>query len=217
MVERPTFLRSSAERAEFAKADRRKRRTVREIPLTPNRQASDGARELTSFATNEIDSHRNEGAAEIRVGQLVAFCGKVEARVRHFALCNYVGSCRAPVAEVVPPLAAAYATAPSIQLLALIVVGVPQAEIGALRLPGGRFLLCYAIWKNAQDDRASRNWHARLVAELEPMATGRYVGEADLAGGAGRIAGCYSAETWRRLLDLRQRYDPGRVFCSFPG
>ena len=123
----------------------------------------------------------------------------------------------APAAAAAPPLAAAYAAAPSIQSLALVVVGVPQAEIGALRLPGGRFLLCYAIWKNAQDDRANRDWHARLVAELEPMATGRYVGEADLAGGAGRIAGCYSAETWRRLLDLRQRYDPGRVFCSFPG
>jgi len=68
----------------------------------------------------------------------------------------------------------------------------------------------YAIWDEAGDDEANEAWVRSIMAELEPLITGFYVGEADLSVSPDRPRRCYPPEKWERLREIRQHHDPDR-------
>jgi FAD/FMN-containing dehydrogenase len=85
---------------------------------------------------------------------------------------------------------------------------------GALSLGGGTGAGIYALWDDAADDAANRDWVRRIDDALAPFRTGRYVGEADLTIDSERRAECFVPDALERLERLRQRYDPDRRFAS---
>lgn len=123
---------------------------------------------------------------------------------------------RAPLAEILGRLTRAMAAAPSPRALGLVGLGLPVRATAALSMPAPILAICYAAWESPADDAINRDWHARAAAELEAIACGHYVGEADLDR-AGRAEGCYSPDVWRRLREVRASYDPDGLFCGFPG
>ena len=82
----------------------------------------------------------------------------------------------------------------------------------AFSLSARTFLACYAIWDDPDTDAANRAWHRDTVAVVEARAAGRYIGECDIAGGRARAERSFSEESWRRLGELRRRYDPEARF-----
>jgi FAD/FMN-containing dehydrogenase len=75
----------------------------------------------------------------------------------------------------------------------------------------------WAIWKHAQDDAANMKWHDEIVAILKPFTSRHYIGETDIVQDPSRVQRSYSAEKWKRLEQIRARYDPQGVFFGFLG
>jgi len=83
---------------------------------------------------------------------------------------------------------------------------------------GGRtFLLCYAIWRDADDDAVNEEWLRNSVHAIEPRTVGHYVAEADLLAGASRSVRSFAPSNWQRLQDLRRRHDPDGLFHTYLG
>ena len=84
--------------------------------------------------------------------------------------------------------------------------------------PAGRFYVAlYALWEHEEEASLHEAWLAGVVEDLEPLTAGRYVGEADLAARPASARRCYDPDAWSRLAAIRERYDPGHVFASYPG
>lgn len=78
------------------------------------------------------------------------------------------------------------------------------------------FVACYAVWDDPAADAVNRGWLERVRARLAPMATGAYVGEADLGAFPERSRTCFRPDVWTRLERLAHEVDPAAVFHRFP-
>jgi FAD/FMN-containing dehydrogenase len=102
---------------------------------------------------------------------------------------------------------------PSGASLPLIIWRGTQTFPDAAYSAKGRFFLStYAQWNDARDDEINRAWLKRLYDDLEEAASGCYINEFDIETRAAETARCFSPENWRRLAELRRRYDPDGVF-----
>ncbi|HUK77830.1 MAG TPA: FAD-binding oxidoreductase, partial [Thermoleophilia bacterium] len=90
----------------------------------------------------------------------------------------------------------------------------PRAAFAAL---GRISLSLYAVWDEPAAAGANHAWLRETVTTLAPLASGSYAGEADLVARPGAAATCYTPEVWRRLGEVRERYDPDRLFGGYPG
>ncbi len=90
-------------------------------------------------------------------------------------------------------------------------------EDAAYSIDGRTLVMAYAIWDDPAADEANRAWHAEVRERVEPIATGHFVNEADLHAAPGRLARCFTEANWERLVELRQKWDPERLFHDPPG
>ncbi len=86
----------------------------------------------------------------------------------------------------------------------------------ALSVGGGAGAGIYALWDDPAEDQANIAWVRRIDDALAPFRCGRYVGEADLAVDAGRLAECFTPQALERLRALRARHDPKGLFFAYP-
>ena len=121
-----------------------------------------------------------------------------------------------PAATLLPTLAAMLAGAPSTLSHALLVPGQPKSQVGMFSAPGGTYVVCYALWRDAAQDAENRRWFDDVTACLAIRATGHYIGEAALLGSHGqeRLRGCYSEADWVRLAEVRRSHDPQGLFAG---
>jgi FAD/FMN-containing dehydrogenase len=75
----------------------------------------------------------------------------------------------------------------------------------------------WTIWEDARDDAANTTWHNETVAILKPFTAQHYIGETDIVEDPSRVQGSYTEEKWRRLEEIRGKYDPDRTFFGFLG
>jgi FAD/FMN-containing dehydrogenase len=75
----------------------------------------------------------------------------------------------------------------------------------------------WAIWEDAKDDAVNAQWHDEIIAILKPFTGQHYIGETDIVQDPSRVRGSYSADKWRRLEEIRSKYDPRGVFFGFVG
>lgn len=85
---------------------------------------------------------------------------------------------------------------------------LPDAALSAIGTVCG---IMHGTWAKADDDARNLDWLRAGMERLDPVATGRYVGHADLAR-AGRIEQCYSHEALQKIVALSKTYDPDGVF-----
>lgn len=90
-------------------------------------------------------------------------------------------------------------------------------EDAAYSIDGRTLLMAYAIWDDAAADESNRAWHAEVRELLEPISLGHFVNEADLDAAPGRLARCFTPTNWERLVALREKWDPDRLFHDPPG
>ena len=73
----------------------------------------------------------------------------------------------------------------------------------------------WTMWKNATDDAANSQWHDECTARLRPFNIGYYVGESDTVRRPSNAVESVLPENWKRLADLRDKYDPDGVFFGY--
>jgi FAD/FMN-containing dehydrogenase len=75
----------------------------------------------------------------------------------------------------------------------------------------------YSIWDNHTEDTRNHDYLLSLYRELAPLGTSSNINEMNQEGRRKDIARCYSPDAWRRLAELRAKWDPQRVFHDFYG
>jgi FAD/FMN-containing dehydrogenase len=89
---------------------------------------------------------------------------------------------------------------------------LPNAALSlSARIYGGP----WTMWQNAADDEANTTWHQELVALMKPHIAGYYIGETDPVAIPSEATGAFSPASWKHLADLRDKYDPHRVFFGY--
>jgi FAD/FMN-containing dehydrogenase len=131
-------------------------------------------------------------------------------------------SSNAELAELVGRARAHLAAAPSADSFVLAVPFGPRpgtaSPIDAAFSPAAAraAVLTYAVWKHELDDARNVEWSQALVADLEPLASGFYVGETDLLASADRARRSFAEPNWLRINDLRIALDPEGLFHGYP-
>lgn len=82
----------------------------------------------------------------------------------------------------------------------------------AYSLRGRISISTYAQWNDEDEDELNRDWLRGIYDQLAKVATGSYINEFDLESRSEDVANCFSADGWRRLQQLRLRYDAKGVF-----
>jgi len=75
----------------------------------------------------------------------------------------------------------------------------------------------WTIWEKEEDDAVNKKWHDEAVAVLKPFTNQHYIGETDYVQDPNRVKESYSAKKWKRLEEVRAKYDPKQVFFGFLG
>jgi FAD/FMN-containing dehydrogenase len=83
----------------------------------------------------------------------------------------------------------------------------------AARVYGGP----WTIWEDGADDAGNVAWHRGCCEILKPFACGRYLGESDILDDRSRAEEAFSPENWKRLNEMKARYDPDGIFHGFFG
>lgn len=90
-------------------------------------------------------------------------------------------------------------------------------EDAAFSMIGRSYLGLYAIWDDPRADAENKKWLQALARALEPMAKGYHINEIDVEHAPEKAQRSFSAASWRRLGELRHKYDPSGVFCGYLG
>jgi FAD/FMN-containing dehydrogenase len=122
---------------------------------------------------------------------------------------------------VLEALGVALRAAPSASSWILATVAPAQPPVtaaapAAFAALGRLSISLYAVWDDPVVASANLAWLRQTVAVLEPLTSGSYAGEADLVARPGAAAGCYTPAAWRRLAEVRERYDPDQLFSAYP-
>ncbi len=93
----------------------------------------------------------------------------------------------------------------------------PNPDV-ALSMAGQSYGGIWSIWENAKDDTANMKWQDETMAILKPFTNFHYIGETDIAQDPTRIKNSYTPEKWKKLQQIRKKYDPeGLFFCYADG
>lgn len=86
----------------------------------------------------------------------------------------------------------------------------------AFSMVGDTFVGAYTVWDEAGDDAANFDWLATTRQGLAEGAVGQYVNEVDAFLDPSATARCFSSKAWKRLAEIRGRYDPAGIFYGWP-
>ncbi len=73
----------------------------------------------------------------------------------------------------------------------------------------------WTMWTEPSADSSNIEWHLRCVELLKPLSVGHYIGESDTVRNPAFAQGAYSVGNWRKLEELRKRYDRDGVFYGY--
>lgn len=79
----------------------------------------------------------------------------------------------------------------------------------------------YLSWYLMAEEEAhiplNREWMDEAVSMLRPITRGHYINETDPVHYPEHIEECFSPKSWKRLAELRKKYDPNGLFCTWLG
>lgn len=117
------------------------------------------------------------------------------------------------VEEAADALLSGMQARPSAATFSLVILRPEHAFCDAAYSLRGRLSVStYAQWNDEDEDELNRDWLHSVYDQLATVATGSYINEFDLESRSDDVASCYSADIWRRLQQLRLRYDAKGIF-----
>ena len=79
------------------------------------------------------------------------------------------------------------------------------------------YVASYLLWNDAENDGANHAWLKQTNDLLEPFSKGTYINETEATLFPERVKSSFSEDSWKRLAELRKKYDPGKVFHTYIG
>lgn len=89
-----------------------------------------------------------------------------------------------------------------------------QEEV-ALSMDGQSYGGSWAIWEKEQDDATNIKWQDEVCAILKKFTYKHYIGETDYIQDSTRIQNAYSSKKWKKLQQIRAKYDPNQLFFGY--
>ncbi len=116
-------------------------------------------------------------------------------------------------------LANHFRTAPSPHnhVLAAYGTNMEAREDACFSSIGNTFIGCYSIWDDEEEDEVHFRWLDQTLPLMDPIAKGHYVNEVESRRHPERIRLCFSDANWKRLQELRRKYDPDGIFHNYLG
>lgn len=121
--------------------------------------------------------------------------------------------------EALKALAAEFIKAPSWKSHVVVSMRAEDLKggVGACRMHGTTYAGVYASWDDAGDDEQNLEWLEACARAIRPFATGHYINEINAGANPALVEASFSKPDWKRLLSVRQGYDPDGVFEPFFG
>lgn len=91
---------------------------------------------------------------------------------------------------------------------------VPEA---ALSMSGRTYGGIWTCWEKPEEDQANYKWHNECTDILNKFTSQHYIGETDIVQSPIRIQESYDLEKWKKLEQIKSKYDPEGVFFGFEG
>ena len=118
-----------------------------------------------------------------------------------------------PAAEVVAAMRRAYTTLPDDKAFTIWFSMAPLRALPdmAFSLQSEIYLAAYVPWEDPADDEARVGWLESVMADLEPVTVGQYLGDSDLSRRQVRFL---SDASFQRLQAIRAERDPDGLFVG---
>ncbi|HEV2098547.1 MAG TPA: FAD-binding oxidoreductase [Stellaceae bacterium] len=122
------------------------------------------------------------------------------------------------VADILVALRDHFVAAPSPETVILFALyggwrnGLPDRAAQAFSTVAPVYGGVWTAWHAAADDGLNTDWHRRTVELLKPFTVGHYLGETDIVAHPEHAAASFAPESYARLMQLRDRYDPDHLF-----
>jgi hypothetical protein len=195
-----------------------------EIQILANFLAFKPTREEAKTALKPIHDSRPRGAVSERVCEPTTLQGQYDmqaacnpVRSRYISENAYIAN-DAPVPVV---LRQAFTTLPTRASSALYFSMNPTSrrrlggEAGmALSMQSDHYFAVYTVWEDEKDDESCRKWVNDVMKSVECESVGSYLGDADFRV---RRARFWGEEQGKRVMSLRQEWDPEGRICGFLG
>lgn len=81
---------------------------------------------------------------------------------------------------------------------------------------GSSSLSCYGVWFSDKE-KETAEWAETISKGLAPYAEGRYINETDCFRRPDEVKLAYTPENWEKLHVVNEKYDPNKLFHTFPG
>jgi FAD/FMN-containing dehydrogenase len=126
-------------------------------------------------------------------------------------------------AELLGAIGGHFIASPSPETLVLFALypgwakGVPPQPEMALSMAARVYGGPWTMWEDPTGDVANIEWHRKCCEILKPLVCGRYLGESDIIDDHSRAEQAFSPAHWKRLQELRARYDPTGLFHGLFG
>ena len=120
-----------------------------------------------------------------------------------------------PASAVVPAMRRAYTTLPNDKAFTIWFSMAPLRALPdmAFSMQSEVYLASYVAWESPEDDERCVDWLASVMADLEPVTVGQYLGDSDLSRRQVRFM---SDENFQRLQEIRAVRDPGGSVRRLP-
>ena len=92
----------------------------------------------------------------------------------------------------------------------------PRADV-ALSMDAQSYGGIWTIWERPEEDAANYKWHNECTNILNKFTSQPYIGETDIVQDNARVQKSYSPDKWKRLEQIRAKYDPEGLFFGFLG
>ena len=130
---------------------------------------------------------------------------------------RYIVDCTwsdAPAADLAPPLHRIWSELPTQHSFSIWYGWAPARPLPdmAFSVEANVYLATYVIFTDPADDERYADWVHRRTAELAGTGCGVYLGDTDFQRRHDRFV---SDSAYRRLAQVRARWDPGGLFCSY--
>ncbi len=119
-----------------------------------------------------------------------------------------------PADRVVPAIKKSYVTLPNAKAFTIWFSMAPLRELPdmAFSLQSEIYLASYVLWEDPAEDEQHQAWLADVMAEMQPVTVGQYLGDSDLSR---RQLKFVSDEAWERLQQIRAVRDPDGLFVGY--
>jgi len=93
----------------------------------------------------------------------------------------------------------------------------PHPANAAARAHGSLYVGLYSVGSSSAEGEKAIGWLRETSKALAPYAAGRYINEIDAESDPAKVQSCYSDEDWKKIAQVRAKYDPSGLFQNYFG